>query len=123
MLRQPCNSSRIQTIGYDAATQTLEVEFRPGKDGGRKLYSYTPVSQETANDVIFAPSIGSAFHHKIVCDKTLEATPLGVLFDEIAIPHPTIEVKCEAQFAPYVFDVDAHTTSDAAAAAVEAASE
>jgi hypothetical protein len=29
---------------------------------------------------------------------------------EIAIPHPTIEVKCEAQFAPYVFDVDALET-------------
>lgn len=41
MLRQVVDSSSLRSIGYDAATQTLEVEFEKGA-----VYSYAGVPHE-----------------------------------------------------------------------------
>jgi hypothetical protein len=45
MQRTPVSSSEIQSIGYDAATQTLEVEFH---SGGVYQYFDVPASEYQA---------------------------------------------------------------------------
>lgn len=59
--REVVNSSTIKSIGHDAKTKTLEVEFH-GRGGARgKIYRYTPVPTDTFADLINAPSVGSYF--------------------------------------------------------------
>lgn len=41
MLREVVSSSSLRSIGYDARTRTLEVEFSSGS-----VYRYTPVPSE-----------------------------------------------------------------------------
>lgn len=60
MKREPVTSSNIVAIGYDAATQELEVEFRSGG-----IYRYSGVSQEQHEALIKAESIGKHFQAEI----------------------------------------------------------
>ena len=60
MERQSVDSSNIASIGYDAATQTLEVEF---KNGG--LYEYVGVPGNVYTDLMNASSHGSFLYHNI----------------------------------------------------------
>lgn len=60
MEREPVVSSLIRTIGYDAELSLLEIEFLNGR-----VYQYAPVPEELYQDLISAPSIGSAFTQRI----------------------------------------------------------
>jgi hypothetical protein len=60
MERKRVNSSRIRAVGYDAKSQTLEVEFRDGK-----VLAYSGVSTEVHRQFMAAPSPTSFFEDKI----------------------------------------------------------
>jgi hypothetical protein len=55
-------SSRVKAMGYDAETQTLQVEFP--KSG--KIARYTGVPEEVYRQVVGAASVGQAFGALIV---------------------------------------------------------
>lgn len=60
MKRQDVDSSMLASVGYDAKTQTLEVEFN---NGG--VYQYFDVEEEVYKNLLSAESIGSYFYHNI----------------------------------------------------------
>jgi hypothetical protein len=60
MLRVPVKSSNIKSIGYDAASRRLHVEF-----AGGAVHEYKDVSPERHSMLINAPSIGGHFHKHI----------------------------------------------------------
>ncbi len=53
----PCESSQIQSYGYDAASKTLAVRFQRGQ----KVYHYPNVEPDLAAQFIGAESKGKAF--------------------------------------------------------------
>jgi KTSC domain len=53
-------SSNVDRIGYDQATGTLQVEFKSGKTA-----VYRGVPAGVANQVVGAPSVGSALHELV----------------------------------------------------------
>ncbi len=55
---QPVESSQVEAIGYDEATQTLAVQF---KRGARAIYHYPGVTLSTFEAFRDAESIGSFF--------------------------------------------------------------
>ncbi len=57
MLRTPVSSSDLQSVGYDATTRTLEVEFNNGS-----VYQYSGVPESTYRGLISASSHGKYFH-------------------------------------------------------------
>jgi hypothetical protein len=60
MERVSVNSSYIASIGYDASTMTLEIQFRNGS-----IYQYYGVPAEVYEGLMNAGSKGSYFHHHI----------------------------------------------------------
>lgn len=56
MDRQPVTSSMISSVGYDAESKILEVEFKGGA-----VYRYDGVSPETYRALMDAESIGKQF--------------------------------------------------------------
>lgn len=60
MKRTPVTSSNLVSVGYDAETSTLEVEFREGR-----VYQYAQVSEAAHDALMEAPSMGSHFHRHI----------------------------------------------------------
>ena len=60
MARQPVTSSNISAIGYDAETNTLEIEFKGGS-----VYSYPGVTPDQHQQLLNADSVGSHFHKHI----------------------------------------------------------
>lgn len=55
-------SSNLRSIGYDPATETLEVAFLPKKEGeAPRVYSYDAVPYEKYRQFLNAPSVGSHF--------------------------------------------------------------
>ena len=60
MERKRVNSSRIRAVGYDAKSQTLEVEFSDGR-----VVAYSGVSAEIHRQFMAAPSATSFFEDKI----------------------------------------------------------
>lgn len=56
MNRDPVSSSNLQSVGYDEASQTLEVEFKDGV-----VYQYFDVSSAEHAGLVGAPSVGSYF--------------------------------------------------------------
>ncbi len=60
MQRQKVESSNIVSIGYDKTNKILEIEFKEGR-----LYQFSGVEEDVANDLINAPSHGKYFHAKI----------------------------------------------------------
>ena len=60
MERQPVTSSNIRSIGYDASTFTLEVEFHNGR-----VYQYSGVPESAYVGLVQAASHGSYFHQHI----------------------------------------------------------
>jgi hypothetical protein len=58
--RQPVNSSDIASIGYDAATETLEIEFK-----AMGIYRYFSVPKNVADDFQRTPSPGKFFRQHI----------------------------------------------------------
>ncbi len=59
MIRQPVDSSNLRSVGYDEATQTLEIEFHNG--GIYQYYAVPSVYQA----LMSAPSHGKYFHAHI----------------------------------------------------------
>lgn len=53
MERQPVTSTNLASVGYDAATSTLEVEFRHGG-----VYQYSGVPSEVHAGLMAADSHG-----------------------------------------------------------------
>jgi hypothetical protein len=62
MDRTSVTSSALKSIGYDADTQTLEVEFPADKLGRPVLWRYNDVAPETHAKIMEASSVGGAFH-------------------------------------------------------------
>jgi hypothetical protein len=60
MERTPVTSTDIYAIGYDADTQTLEVEFNTGS-----VYAYSDVHQGEYDAFIDSGSKGKYFHANI----------------------------------------------------------
>ena len=60
MHRQPVDSSNLRSVGYDAATKTLEVEFRSGA-----VYQYSGVDEETFNRFMASPSKGKFLYRSV----------------------------------------------------------
>lgn len=61
LIFKPVISSQIKEIAYDKNSETLYVRF---KNGG-KVYSYTPVSLETYDELMNADSVGKYYHANI----------------------------------------------------------
>lgn len=60
MTRQPVVSSNVASAGYDANTQTLEIEFN---NGG--IYQYFDVPQAVYDHLMSASSPGGVLHDQI----------------------------------------------------------
>lgn len=60
MERIAVSSSNLASVGYDAQTSTLEVEFLNGN-----IYEYFSVPESTYQDLISAPSVGSYFNENV----------------------------------------------------------
>ena len=60
MKRYPVNSSNIASVGYDPATQTLEIEFHDGR-----VYQYFDVPQSVYEALMRAESAGKYLHEHI----------------------------------------------------------
>lgn len=58
--REPVVSSNLKAVGYDAATQTLDVEFNSGR-----VYRYRGVPPEAHKAFVNAESIGKHFGQHI----------------------------------------------------------
>jgi hypothetical protein len=54
--RQPVSSSDIASIGYDAATETLEIEFK-----ATGIYRYFSVPKNVWDEFALTPSPGKFF--------------------------------------------------------------
>ena len=54
--RQPVVSSDLASIGYDASTQTLEIEFK-----ATGVYQYFSVPQQVFDQLATTPSPGKFF--------------------------------------------------------------
>ncbi|OKP31350.1 KTSC domain-containing protein [Serratia fonticola] len=60
MIRQPVSSSNLISVGYDAASRTLEVEFLSGE-----IYQYSGVPLGVYQSLMHAPSKGGYFSSTI----------------------------------------------------------
>lgn len=60
MRRDPVKSSNLKSVGYDIASQTLEIEFHEGR-----VYQYAGVKEAVYRALLRAPSLGSYFHKNI----------------------------------------------------------
>lgn len=60
MKRVPVTSSNIASVGYDANTNTLEIEFNSGH-----IYQYFDVPNSIYDDLVSASSVGQYFHQTI----------------------------------------------------------
>lgn len=60
IMRQSVRSRNIRSIGYDDASQTLEIEFHSGG-----IYQYANVPKSVYDDLMHAPSHGSYFSRYI----------------------------------------------------------
>ncbi|HEV7453762.1 MAG TPA: KTSC domain-containing protein [Candidatus Saccharimonadales bacterium] len=55
------NSTNIITVGYDADSKTLEVEFQSGK-----IYQYSDVPEDIYQELMAASSKGQFFHDNVM---------------------------------------------------------
>ena len=60
MNRFPVASSNLAEVGYDPATQTLEIMFKDGS-----VYQYFDVPQQVYEGIMVADSVGRFFHANI----------------------------------------------------------
>ena len=60
MDRTPVSSSNIRSVGYDADSNVLEIEFNNGT-----VYQYTNVPQSEYDGLVSAASHGSYLHANI----------------------------------------------------------
>jgi hypothetical protein len=60
MDREPVSSSNLLSVGYEASSETLEVEFK-----NQSIYQYYNVPQFMHEQLMQAPSIGAFFNANI----------------------------------------------------------
>ena len=60
MNRTPVTSSNLKSVGYDAASQTLEIEFHSSG-----VYQYSQVTQSVHSGLMSASSHGQYFNANI----------------------------------------------------------
>ncbi len=60
MNRTPVSSSNVASVGYDASSLTLEVEFKDGS-----VYQYFDVPEAVYQEIIRASSVGKFMHANI----------------------------------------------------------
>lgn len=60
MNRKPVQSSNVRSVGYDPASQVLEVEFHDGS-----VYQYRGVPSTVHAGLMAAPSKGKYLHEHI----------------------------------------------------------
>ena len=60
MERIPVQSSNLASVGYDATSSTLEIEFHSGG-----IYQYDGVPKEIYDGLLSADSKGKYFHRNI----------------------------------------------------------
>lgn len=60
MNRIPVNSSNLASVGYDASSKTLEIEFK-----NRRVYQYFQVPAMEHLSLINADSVGKYFNAEI----------------------------------------------------------
>jgi hypothetical protein len=60
MSREPVKSSNLRAVGYDATSQTLEIEFTSGV-----AWAYVDVPPEAHSELMAADSVGSYFARNI----------------------------------------------------------
>ncbi|EJG2168499.1 KTSC domain-containing protein [Citrobacter freundii] len=60
MIRQPVSSSNLQSVGYDPATNVLEIAFHGGG-----IYQYSGVPSTVHLGLLSAGSKGVYFHQHI----------------------------------------------------------
>ena len=69
IILDPVKSSQIEAIGFDSATQTLAVRFRPWREGLKSsVYHYANVTEEMAAAMRSAESIGAYFAKTVKSD-------------------------------------------------------
>lgn len=88
MERTHVDSSQIESVGYDPATHVLEVEFVAKKDGTPgAVYQYENVSQEIADQLVSAKSVGKYFNQFV---------KWGFTYHKIEPPKPKVEAAEDA---------------------------
>lgn len=60
MERQSVSSSNLSAVGYDAGSETLEIEFNNGR-----IYQYYNVPEFIYENLMSAPSLGVYFNAEI----------------------------------------------------------
>lgn len=60
MKYQPVKSSNIDSVGYDAATQTMGIKFKGGA-----VHHYSNVPQSLHDELVGAKSVGGHFHKAV----------------------------------------------------------
>lgn len=60
MQRYPVSSSNLASVGYDASSYTLEIEFNSGR-----VYQYFEVPEHIHQEFVSAASVGSYFARSI----------------------------------------------------------
>lgn len=60
MKRRPVDFTSLKSVGYDAETETLEVELRNGR-----IYRYSEIPTDEYDGLLSAPSLGSYFNANI----------------------------------------------------------
>ena len=64
--RIPVKSTAAVSVGYDAASETLEVEYLPRKDGSTPVFRYHPRSLEWYAELTSGlVSVGRMLHEMI----------------------------------------------------------
>jgi hypothetical protein len=63
-------SSQIAEVGYDLATETLGIRFKPGKKSPASEYEYKNVPPQLCADLINAESVGKFFGEHIKSNPT-----------------------------------------------------
>jgi hypothetical protein len=64
-------SSNVYSVGYDAQTLTLEVQFKDRNGGPGKIYQYSPVSPEVHLEITQSESIGRTFNTLVKGDPNV----------------------------------------------------
>jgi hypothetical protein len=97
MQRNPVTSSQIASVGYDATTKTLEIEFKsfnPQMTGS--VYQYTDVPAEAHAALVGGESVGRVFKNQIkgVYDYKRVGEPQPILRPA---PYVSRGAECEAK--------------------------
>lgn len=58
--RAPVTSSNVKSVGHDASTGTLEVEFKDGS-----VYHYHDVPKEVHEGLVSSKSVGGYIHSNV----------------------------------------------------------